>query len=171
MCCSHTFRLETGWDIVGQLVKYIALSYPKPYYFFLFNCFYWAVYFFHSTPFFSPPLLPFPMILMPPIHSGDLVFFYISCRLDPCMSLLGSSLLSRFSGIVICGQVFHCFMSKSHLWTSTYYICLSRSGLPHSMWFFSRSSNFKMSLFYCWVALHCVNVPHFLYLFFSWGSI
>ena len=38
---------------------------------------------------------------------GDLVFFYYSCRLDLYMSLLGSSLLSRFSGIVICERFFY----------------------------------------------------------------
>ena len=34
--------------------------------------------------------------------------------------------------------------------------------------------NFKMSLFCCYcysrIVLHCVNVPHFLYPFFSWGA-
>ena len=48
------------------------------------------------------------------------------------MSLLGSSLLYRFSGIVNCSQVL-CFMSKSHLWVSVYYFCLSGSRLPHSI--------------------------------------
>ena len=37
----------------------------------------------------------------PPMYSGDLVFFYFPCRFDPYMSLLGSSLMAAFSGIMI----------------------------------------------------------------------
>ena len=73
-----------------------------------------------SAPFRSSPLpftllsslLPFKIPMLP-IYSKDLVFFYYPCRLDPCMSLLGSSLLSRFSGIVICGLVFFDLYFKS----------------------------------------------------------
>ena len=84
----------------------------------------------------SPPLQPSPMVPMLPIYSGDLLFLYFPCRLDPCTSLLGSSLLSRFSGVVNCRLVFLCFMSKSHLWVSTYDLYLSGSGLPRSIWCF-----------------------------------
>ena len=63
--------------------------------------------------FFSPPLQPSPMVHMLPIYSGDLVFFYLSRRLDLHMSLLVSSLLSRFSGIVICGLVFFALCLKT----------------------------------------------------------
>ena len=39
---------------------------------------------------------------------------------NPAMSLLGSSLLSRFSGVVDCTLVFFCFMSKGYLRVSTH---------------------------------------------------
>ena len=63
---------------------------------------------------FSSALLPSsPMVPMLPIYSGDLVIFYFPCRLDPSMSLLGSSLLSRFSGIVNCGLIFFALCLKA----------------------------------------------------------
>ena len=37
----------------------------------------------------SPPLQPSSMVPMLPIYSGDLVFFYFPCRLDPCSHLKG----------------------------------------------------------------------------------
>ena len=85
--------------------------------------------------------------------------------LDPCMSLLESSLLSRFSGIVNCRLFFLCFMSRIHLWVSTY-ICRSWSVLPHSIcsFFLDPSICLQISrffIFHHWVLLHCVNVPHF----------
>ena len=58
-------------------------------------------------PFFSLHLLPSSITHMLPIYSGDLVCFHFLCRLDLCMTLLGSSLLSRFSGIVICSTQFY----------------------------------------------------------------
>ena len=69
-------------------------------------------YLFLSSPTFfsaSPPCLSSPLQPPPkvPMLQGDLVFFYYSCRLDLYMSLLGSSLLSRFSGIVICERFFY----------------------------------------------------------------
>ena len=83
----------------------------------LFFIFYWAIHFLCSLPFLPPNLLPSLMI---PIYSEDLVFFYFPCRLGPCISLLGSSLLSMFSKVVSYRLVFLCFVSKSHLWVSTY---------------------------------------------------
>ena len=52
------------------------------------------------------------------------------------MSFIGSAFLSRFSDIVNCRLFFLCFMSKNHLWVSTYNIWLSESGFPHSIWCF-----------------------------------
>ena len=101
-----------------------------------FYYFHWAIYFSLLPIFLFSRLLPSPMVPMLPISLEDLVFFYFSCRLDRCMSLLGSSLLYNFSGIVICGLFSLCFMYKSHLWVSTYDICFSGSGLPHSIWCF-----------------------------------
>ena len=76
-----------------------------------------------SLPYFSPLLQPSPKVPMPlqpslkvpllPIYSRDLVFFYFPCRLDLCMSLLGSSLLSRFSGIVVCRLAFFALCLKT----------------------------------------------------------
>ena len=43
-----------------------------------------------------------PMIPTFPIYSGDLVFFYCPYRLNLCISLFGSFLVSRLSGIVNC---------------------------------------------------------------------
>ena len=92
--------------------------------------------FLNAFHFLSPPLLFSPIIPMLPNYTGNLIFFYFPCCLYPCMSLLVSSLLSRFSEIVICRFIFLCFMSKSHLWGSIYCICLSRSWLHHSIWCF-----------------------------------
>ena len=66
-----------------------------------------------SLPCLSPPLQPSPKVPMLSIYSGDLIFFHFLCRLDLCMSLLGSSLLSRFSGTVICGLVFFALCLKT----------------------------------------------------------
>ena len=109
------------------------------------------------------------MVPMLPIYSGDLVFFYFPCWLDPCMSLLGSSLFSRFSGIVNCRLDFFCFMCKRHLWENAYDVCLS--GLPHSIYFLDPFAwKFQVVIvFFCCVVLHCVNVPHFPYPFFNRG--
>ena len=66
-----------------------------------------------SPPFLSPPLLPSPLVLMLLIYSGDLDFSYFPCRLNPCMSLLGFSLLSGFSRIVNCRLVFFALCLKA----------------------------------------------------------
>ena len=101
-----------------QIVKSPTTSFiPSCAFFVLFNLFllsFTDLYFFLcSPPFLSPALQPSPMVPMLPIYSGDLVFFYFPCRLDLCMSLLGSSLLSKFSGIVICGLVFFALCLKT----------------------------------------------------------
>ena len=89
-------------------------------------------------------------------------FFYFLWRLNPCMSLLGLSLLSRFSGIMNCRLVCLCFMSKSHIWVSTYFICHSESGLPHWIWCFLYlsicSQISRCHYFFHCVVLHGVNV-------------
>ena len=50
---------------------------------------------------FWPLHLPSALSVVPmlPIYSDDLVFCYFPCRLNTCVSLLGPSLLSRFSGM------------------------------------------------------------------------
>ena len=92
------------------------------------------------------------------IYSGDLVFFYFPCRLHPCMSLLGSSLLSRFSGIVNCRLVFFALCLKAtYEWVNRYLYRVKRY-LSFWIWvtslnmMFSSSiylaANLKMSLFF-----------------------
>ena len=93
-----------------------------------------------SPPWLTLPLQPSHMPPMLPICSGDLIFFYFPCRLDLCMSLLGSSLLSKFSGVMNCRLAFLCFMCKSHFWVTTYCICISWSGLPQLIWCFLDAS-------------------------------
>ena len=136
--------------------------------------FYW---FLLSSTFFSAPLpsphLPSPMIPMLPIYSGDLVFFYFPSRLDLCKSLLVSSLLSKFSVILICGLVFFVLCLKTtYDWVHVI--------LSFWVWVTSLKMTFSSSIhlpensrcyyFFCYVVLHCVNIPHFSYPFFSWGA-
>ena len=66
-----------------------------------------------SNTFFSAPHSSSLMLFMLPIYSGDLVFFYFPCRLDLCKSLLVSSLLSKFSGVVVCKLAFFAFCLKT----------------------------------------------------------
>ena len=81
-----------------------------------------------STPYLPPPFQPSPRVPMLPIYSGDLIFLYYPYRLDLCMSLLGSSLLSRFSGIVICGLVFFALCLKTNYeWVHVIIVFLSRN--------------------------------------------
>ena len=65
-------------------------------------------------------------------------------------------------------------MFKNHLWVSTYDICLSGPGLPHSKWCFIDPpivlQNSRYHYFFYCVILHCVNVPHFTYPFFGLGA-
>ena len=141
-----------------------------------FYCFI-ALYILFSAFFSSSLLLFYPFLW--PLHSQftQEILSFSPSYLDPCVSLLGSSLLSRISGVVDCRLFFvclFCFMSKSHLWVNIYDIC--HSGLPHSVYFFNLDSSFAckfqdVTTFYCWVnLLHCVNIPHFLYPFFDWGA-
>ena len=93
-----------------KIVRYFYFIY------FIFFLFIIELYIFlHSPPYLSPTLLPTPMVSMLSIYSEDLVFFYFSCRLDPRMSVLGPSLLSRFCEIMNCRLLFLFFMSKTHL--------------------------------------------------------
>ena len=120
---------------------------------------------------FPPFTLPFyPLPLSPCSQFTHMILFFSTFHVDPHMSLLGSSLLSRSSGIVNCRLFFFiCFMSKSHLCLNTYDIYLSGSGLPHSIWcFLDLSIGPQISrLFFHSIVLHCVNVPHLLYPSFS----
>ena len=61
--------------------------------------------------------LPFPSTLSHGPHAPNLLrgscLFYFPCRLNPCMSLLGSLKLSRFSEIVNCRLVFFALCLKA----------------------------------------------------------
>lgn len=78
-------------------------------FFFFFAVFIDLYLFLYTPPILLSLLLPSPMIPTLPIYSVVLVFFYFAYRLVPCMSLLGYSLLSRFSGTVNC-RLFFCFV-------------------------------------------------------------
>ena len=92
--------------------------------------FYWFLLSCTFSTILSPPLYHPPMTPMLPIYSGDFVFSYFSCRLDPYMSLLGSSLFSRFSGIVNCSLVFFAlFLKASYEWIQVIFVFLGLSYL------------------------------------------
>lgn len=65
----------------------------------LFFCFYWAIYYFGSPLFLSPPLLPSPMVPTLPISSGDLVLFYFP--------YLPSYTSLNVKGSSVCEHCFH----------------------------------------------------------------
>ena len=70
---------------------------------------------------------PSPMVPMLPIYSKDLVFFFFcfACRLDPYMSLLESSLSSRFSGFVNYRLVFFALCLKAtYEWVHVIFVFL-----------------------------------------------
>lgn len=96
---------------------------------FLFFLIFYYLLFLLSNTFFSVSLSSSPLTFSPLLwtpcsqFNQKILSFSPSCG-DPCMSLLGSSVSSRFSGVVECRLVFVCFTSKSHLWLTTYYICL-----------------------------------------------
>ena len=115
----------------------------------LFYCFI-ALYILFSASFSSSLLLFYPFLWPPHSQFSQEILSFSPSYLDPCVSLLGSSLLSRLSGVVNVGWFFFTlYLEATYEWVH----CLSGSGLPHSIWFFfSRSihlpANFKMSLFF-----------------------
>ena len=91
---------------------------------------------------------------------------YVSLRVLIVFYILGVVNCRLFS--------FCCFISKSHLWVSTYDICLSSSRLPSSVSCFLDTSICtqisKCHYCFCCVVVSCINVPHFPYPFFSQGT-
>ena len=86
-----------------DIVEQVSLWYDGVY-FIYFLIIFIELYIFLSSPvYLSPPLQPSPKVPMLPIYSGDLIYFYFPCRLDLCVFLLESSLLSRFSGLLFVG--------------------------------------------------------------------
>ena len=166
-CCGSCGRswAECNPQLPQQLCKGILL--------FLLILLYWAIHFSLM------PSLPLPSHsnLSHGPHALNIFtrscFFYFPCRLDPCMSHLGSFLLSRSSRFVNRRLVLLCFMSKNHLWVSTCDNCLSGSGLPHSIWCFLHPSICpqisRCRYFFHCVVLHCVNVPFSLSIHLSRG--
>ena len=130
---------------------------------------------FWSHMFSSPPLLfllaPTTLTAPPrPICSGDLVPFPF-CE-EPCMNLL-ESLYSSFSGGVNYRLLILCSMSKIHIWASTYHVPLWWLGYLIQDGFFKFHPfawEFQDCIVFHRVVFHCVNGPHLLYPFFSWGA-
>ena len=111
---------------------------------------------------------------MPPINSGDHVYFPVSN--GQCISLLGSYLFPSFSGIMDCRLLLLCTIYKftyERVHTMLYLLLgyLSKDGFSNDI---HLTGNFKVPFFvlffFCWVVVHCVNIPHFLYPFFWWGA-
>ena len=99
----------------------------------------------------SSPLLPSPMIPLLPNSSEDSVFFYFPCRLDPYMSVLDSSLLSRFSGVENCRLVFFALgLKATYEWGHCIFVFLGLGYLTQYDVFLIRefACNFQMSLFF-----------------------
>jgi hypothetical protein len=66
------------------------------------------------------------------------------------------------------------FLPNIHLSVSTYHVCSFMTRLPHSGWYLLVSSiclRISWSYYFnSWVAHHCVNLPHFLYLSLCWRT-
>ena len=103
-----------------------------------------------SPPLLSPSFQPSSKVPMLLIYSGDHVFFYFPCRFDPCMSLLESSLLCRFSGIVIFRLVFFALSQKgTYEWVHMIFVFLALGYLTQGDIFqlMYLPVNFKMLFF------------------------
>ena len=144
----------------GQLTLCVFISWPGKqmgrelwcflFCFVFFKWFYCTIYFFSALhpsfplPFYSLPWLPYSQFTQE-------VFSISPSYLDPCMSLLMSSLLSRFSGVMNCRMLFLCFMSKAtYEWVHiifSFWVWVITLNM-----FFSRSihlpENLKMPLFF-----------------------
>ena len=113
----------------NTLLKYIYHSYSFFFPFFFFFSVFIALYIFlHALPFLPCSLLPFPVIIMLPIYSGDLIFFFFLFRSMP--------LLSRFSGVVNCCFIFFALCVKStYEWVHITFVFLGLSYLTPLIFF------------------------------------
>ena len=107
----------------------------------------------HFVPIIPPVSIPFPLLRS--IHTLNFlldVYMVCECILD----------ILNFSANI------HLSVSTHHVW---YFVIW----LPHSGWYSQVPSiclQISWSLvFNSWVIHHSVNVPHFLYAFYCWGTI
>jgi hypothetical protein len=114
------------------------------------------------------PSHPVHSIHLPPIAT----FFLLS---EIQAFLLESSFMFSFFGSVVWSITILCVMANIHLLVSTYHAYSCGSWLPHSGWYSQVPSvclqNSWMYLFLIsWIVFYGVDVPHFPYPFFSWGT-
>lgn len=92
---------------------------------------------------------------------------------DLCVPPRGTH-MPNLCGSTDCSLVIIDLKADIHIQVNILCISLSESGLLHSGWFFSTSIhstyNLMMPFSSSWVTLHCVNVLHYLYPFFSWRT-
>ena len=107
----------------------------------------------HFVPIIPPVSIPFPLLRS--IHTLNFlldVYMVCECILD----------ILNFSANI------HLSVSTHHVW---YFVIW----LPHSGWYAQVPSiclQISWSLvFNSWVIPHSINVPHFLYAFYCWGTI
>ena len=145
-------ELRSSERAASTLNSWTISKVPKIYFllFYFYYWFYWAIHF-HLL--FSLPL-PSLSTLSHGTHAPNLLrrsFFYFPCRLNPCMPLLGSSLLTGFSGIVNCRLAFFALCLKAtYEWVHMMFVfCVWLTSL---IMLFSRSihlpANLMMSLFF-----------------------
>jgi hypothetical protein len=85
------------------------------------------------------------------------------------VSTLRSSFFLSFMCFANCILGIRNFWANTHLSVSVYHACSFVTWLPHSEWYSPDISVcLRILLIHC--LLHCVNVPHFLYPFFCWGT-
>jgi hypothetical protein len=121
----------------------------------------------HLPPFPSP--WPLPPSFLPPSAS----YFYFIPPPSLLSEIQTSSPVSSFLGLWSVAWYLY-FMANIHLLVSTYHVC------PWGLCYLTQDDILKFYSFTwkihdvlvsnCWIVFHCVDVPHFLYSFFSWGT-
>lgn len=88
--------------------------------------------------FFLQPLPTWSLLLsyLPTPWTSSLYSFFISLFQKDSVMPVGHFLLISFFGSMDFSMSILYFMANIHLKVSTYHVCLSRSGLPHSGWSF-----------------------------------
>ena len=127
-----------------------------PYYpIFNFSCF--ILYFLHFPSLLSPSQLNPPVLASPSMYNYLIYFPFLIDLSLPCSPLIYLTPYLTSSSIDATG--YHWFNIYTHKQIHNILKCLSRSGIPHSKLFFSRSIHLPMKN--GWVTLHCDNILHF----------